>query len=185
MFQQPRTLRNKRSHCFTLLELLVALGIIAILGTLVSIQGKDLLSYHRFRSSTQCFLFDLNRYQLLAITQNSDITCKISQIKGSCKVQWQGEAPLPVSPKELAYNSPGIEKLLLNGKNVSEIEFTIFSSGRISPINKISFASKTQEATIDLTYPKYLENSEYSPSYFSFTPSHPNKKRNLYDVIDK
>jgi len=179
-------LQSKRSYSFTLLELLVALGIIAILGTLVSIQGKDLLTHHRFQTSTQSVVFDLNRYQLLAITQNTDIICKISQQKGSCLVEWFPEGPLPVSNKELSYNCPGIEELLVNGKKVTSTEFTIFSSGRIAPITKLSFLSKKQEKHIDLTYPKYLKNSLSSNSYFSFIPACPKKKnKNSQHSIDK
>lgn len=186
MQQAKIALQSKRSYSFTLLELLVALGIIAILGTLVSIQGKDLLTHHRFQTSTQSLLFDLNRYQLLAITQNTDITCKISQKNGSCLVEWVPEGPLPVSNKELSYNCLGIEEILVNGKKIATTEFTIFSSGRISPISRLSFISKNQERHIDLTYPKYLQKSLHSNSYFSFIPACPKKKKkNLHQSIDK
>ena len=186
MQQAKIALQSKRSYSFTLLELLVALGIIAILGTLVSIQGKDLLTHHRFQTSTQSLLFDVNRYQLLSITQNTDITCKISQKNGSCLVEWIPEGPLPVSNKELSYNCPGIEDILVNGKKVVETEFIIFSSGRISPINRLSFLSKNQERHIDLTYPKYLKNSASPNSYFSFIPTYPKKKKKIsHESIDK
>jgi hypothetical protein len=111
------------------------------------------------------------------MTQNTDITCEIIKEKDYYKVTWSPEGPLPVSTKHLSYNLPHTEKLLLGDKEMSKIEFTIFSSGRIFPAEKISFISPSQEKKvfIDLIYPKYLQNTE-SSSYFSFIPLFPKKK---------
>ncbi|MBS0628547.1 MAG: prepilin-type N-terminal cleavage/methylation domain-containing protein [Verrucomicrobia bacterium] len=179
------TLIKKRvKRAFTLLELLVCLAIISIVGVLVGTKGHQLLEHHQFRSTVQNFLLDLGRFQVLSMTCGSDIVCRITQDVSGCKVHWELETSLPVEREALSYGLKGVEALQFQGKPTKEVEFILFSSGRISPTHLITFIPKKEDKrlNIDLVYPFYLKEGLIKKFKTLSAPVYPSRKK---DFIDK
>ncbi len=176
-------IKKKVKRAFTLLEILVCLAIISLVSVLVGTKGHQLLSYHEFRSISQTFLLDLGRFQILSMTSGSDVVCRITKEASGCFVHWQVEASLPVEQGALSYELKGVEKIQFQGKLVKDLEFTLFSSGRISPASLITFISKKEEKTlsIDLAYPFYIKEGLVKSLSLVSPPLYPIRKKDLID----
>ena len=177
-------IKKEIKRAFTLLEILVCLAIISLVSVLVGTKGHQLLSYHQFRSISQTFLLDLGRFQILSMASGSDVVCRITKEASGCFIRWQADASLPVEQGALSYELKGVEKIQFQRKEVKDLEFTLFSSGRISPASLVTFISKKdgKALSIDLAYPFHVkEGAAKSPSLAS-PPSYPIRKK---DFIDK
>lgn len=179
------TMINKRvKKAFTLLEILVCLAIISLVSVLLGTKGHQLLSYHQFRSISQTFLLDLGRFQILSMASGSDVLCKIKKEPSGWFVRWQADAALPIEQGALLYELKGVENILFQEKAVKEFEFTVFSSGRISPASLLTFVSKKEEKPliIDLSYPFYIKEGGGQHPTSGSQPPYPTRKK---DFIDK
>ena len=172
-------MKRHRSRGFTLLELMVCLGIISLMGSLVATKGYQLFSYHQFRCISQTFLADLNRWQIVAMAQGCDVKCKIQENGSIYKVQFEPDMPV-MGVERLNYELKCAEKMQFQGKILKKFEFTLFSSGRISDQGVLTLIPKQEEKalSIDLSYPVVLEESK-STAFFQkrIIPSYPKRKK--------
>ena len=99
----------------------------------------------------------------------SDITCQISKEKDGYRVTWKPDAPIKTEGMTLSYLLKGVKEITLQGKAKSSLEFTLFSSGRVSSLEMLTLISKEQEKAIslDLTYPASFIEGSFNPSYKS------------------
>ncbi len=177
-------IKRRSKEAFTLLEILVCIFIIGLVGVVVGTKGHQLLAYHRFRCTVQTFGLDLGRFQVLSMIGNADIVCTVVEEGSSFRVFWKSDSPLPIEPSALSYKLEGVKHIEFEGKRVAKLEFSLFSSGRISPPSALTFVSSREEkaVTVDLTYPLYLKEGRVKPENFNFIPSYPIRKK---DIIDK
>jgi hypothetical protein len=161
----------------------VCLTIISLVSVLVGTKGHQLLSYHQFRTISQTFLLDVGRFQILSMASGSDVVCKITKNPAGCFIEWRADAPLPLEQGALSYELKGVEKVQFQGKAVKELEFTLFSSGRIFPASPITFFAKKEEKvlTIDLSYPFYINEGLIKREFLLSAPVYPVRKKDLFD----
>lgn len=176
-------MKRRSKRAFTLLELLVCIVIISLVSVLVGTKGHQLLAYHQFRSTSQTFLLDLGRFQILSMAGGFDITCKLTKSSSAYLVEWQAETSLPIEKGSLSYELKGVQRIEIQGKPVRDLEFTVFSSGRIDPTLCMTFISKKEEKSlsIDLTYPFYLKEGTIKITSLS-PPIYPVSRK---DILDK
>ena len=133
----------------------------------IGVQGGNLFKYHQFRSMTQTYVFDLNKWRLLSMAFGSDITCRIFQEKGKYQVEWIPDAPIETAGTNRSYPLKGVKEITVQGKKKMQYEYTVFSSGAISSQEVLSFHPKKKEkgVSLDLTCPAALIEGPFSPSY--------------------
>lgn len=170
----------RAKKAFTLLELMICLAIIALVGSLVAVKGKDLLSHHQFRISSQLFLRDIGRLQVRALATGCDFTCTLEKSTKGYLVEWQSDSPLF---KEEKYHLEAVKEISMEGKKVSKIALTIYSSGRIDPASYLTLKSfKDELLYLDLSYPTSLHTKRASSAAPKSAPPYPEtkKERNTY-----
>ena len=177
--------RSKSKRPFTLLEIMVCLVIITLAGAAIGVQGGNLFKYHQFRSVAQTFVFDISKWRVMSMTLGSDVTCSIDKGEEGYTVTWTPDAPIETKGTPLFYPLKGVKGLFLQGKSKDSYEFIIYSSGRISSSDILTFSpSKKEKAvSIDLSYPASLKEGPFKPSFRSAlqksnTLSYPEKKKN-------
>lgn len=162
---------------FTLLEIMVCLLLLALVGSIVGVQGARLITNHRFRSSTHRFAQDLMHLRILSMTYNCDITCLIEQDpKGHYTVTWKPDAPIAgLIP---TYTLTGVQQILLDKKPLAKFECFLLASGLLSSQGILSFVPSLEENTLylDLLYPPKLESSPPKKHPLS-PPPYPIKKK--------
>ncbi len=167
--------RNKK-HSFTLLELMICLSLISLVGTLVAIKGMDLVAHHRFTSSLQEVLFDLQRHQILAMTEGRDVLCKIAKNPEGAYF-----ASFTFDGKDAPYSShllKEISQIRFQGKIISEFESILYSTGRINSLGVLSFEAKKHNEDplwIDFSYPICLQKGPIPASKLVLLPPYPDK----------
>lgn len=171
--------KKRPNGAFTLLELLVVLALIALTGTLVGVNGKNLLAHHRFRNSVANFWLDLSRYRILAMTSGSDILCTLHCEKGICTVFFRSEHN-EAGKQPYSYELPGVVGIELGGKKVRRGEVVLFSSGRMSPIPSLTFLPRDERKpiTLDPVYPFYLKEGRGRSEILDAPPSCPVFEKN-------
>jgi hypothetical protein len=136
---------------FTLLEILVALFLIGFVGAVVGKGCYELFSHYQYKMGVQKFSSDIRQFQMFAMTHGCDVECKLQKEKGEYKVLWRPDIAL-LEPKKLYYPLKGVDRLSFSEKD-GFLEFTIFSTGRISFSSPITFFSKKKSLSLDLLYP--------------------------------
>jgi prepilin-type N-terminal cleavage/methylation domain-containing protein len=173
----PMTPMKRIKHkSFTLLELMVCLAIIGLLGAVVGIKGVDLLAHHRFHGSLQTLLFDIQRAQILAMNEGTDVLCTIKKNKkGDLQASLEADSPSYITT---SYDLKEASKLSLDGREVSELQLTLFSSGRISPSKVLKIEPKRENEPsvfLDLSYPLAYHTKPIKNSHAFIPPPYPEK----------
>ena len=114
----------------------------------------------------QTFLVDVQKWQTLAMSLNTDITCSIETKKGKSTVSWKTDSPMAFEGTKLHYVLPKVESVFVKGKASSFFSFTIFSSGKVSveEILTLKDLKGKRALSIDLTYPNTLIEGEFTPA---------------------
>lgn len=158
------------------MELMICLAIIGLLGALLGTKGTDLLAYHQFQSSMQTFLLDIQKWQILSMTQGSDVVCRIQKKNGKYFVYVEPENQIG----SLTYELKEVSKLFFEGKPVENFQMTLLSSGRVFPSGLLKVETKAEKAfCIDFSYPKALLEGSFKKSPFPSLPIYPEKRKEV------
>lgn len=161
-----------------MLEIMVCLVIIGFIGSVVARNGYELLVHYQFRTGVQMFSSDIQRFQILAMTLGCDVTCQIKRENGVYQVLWRPDALVPSIKKGVSYQLKGVQNLQLQN-DCNFLEFTIFSTGRISEAGVLTFFPKTEKKAlhIDLLYPIYVREAFSKEPEPLQEPSYPEQKK--------
>jgi hypothetical protein len=148
---------------------MVCLVIITLAGAAIGVQGGNLFKYHQFRGVAQTFVFDLNKWRVLSMTLGSDVTCSIDKDKSGYIVTWTPDSPIEPAGSPLTYPLKGVKEVSLQGKKRDSYQFILFSSGRVSATDILTFSpsKKDKSISIDLSYPADLKEGPFKPSFKS------------------
>lgn len=153
-------LKKRRSKgAFSLLELIVCLGILCSISAVLGVKGYALISSHRFQTSSHALLVEIQRWKVLSLVHNCDISISILKEQGEYVVHYKTEFPIPGNPSHTSLPLTGTTKLLFEGKPISSFQGTILSSGRLSLQGLLTLLPKdeTEALSIDLGYPRHLK----------------------------
>lgn len=170
---------------FTLLELMVCLVLIGLLGALIGIKGIDLLAHHRFRSTLQTWLLDVQRAQILAMHQKCDVICTLKKRpEGGYQVMLESDSPTFSSS---LYTWKDVAKITFQGKAIDTLSVTFSPAGRIFPVGILQITPYKEEKDavfLDLSYPAVFHTNP-----IAFTPLQPpffpEKEKKLSELVDK
>ena len=172
--------RSKRKG-FTLLELMVCLAIIGLLGAILGIKGVDLLAHHRFYSSLQTWFFDVQRMQILAMNQGSDVVCTIKKNQeGVYQACLESDSP---SFQKSVHDLKEVSQFSFQSKPLVDLQVTFFSSGRIAPTGLLKIDPKRESEPpvyLDLSYPIAFQTNPKKKSNSQIPPAQPEKRKELF-----
>ncbi len=126
---------NKRYH-FTLLEIVICVAILGIAAITLSWQMKDMLKVHHFNNNVDHLVTDLKKCQLIALSDRVDIEMRIEKKGDTYLYTLHCDDPIPCFMKR-PMKLNGVQKMKVGKKPLNRHVLTIYSSGRIAPINEI------------------------------------------------
>ncbi len=132
---------------FTLLEMMVALVILAIIGAFTGVQVKKLMDNHRFDSQVTDLFLALQEAQLIASTYQTDLALEIFSKDGVLQYQFTTDEPL--SSKKFSQKEVKLKQVIsmaFEQAKTTKLHFDIFSGGRIEPRGILTFFQNSDKA---------------------------------------
>ena len=144
---------SKKKRLFSLLELCLSLSVLGIIASLLTWQTRDLYLGHQLQEGLKTLLIDLRQMQSLALSHRTDfeLTIEFDREKREWFYTCDTDEPIPFFRNRRRAPLPGVKKITLQEKGASPFTFSIYSSGRITPGELISFEGKKQRYELDLT----------------------------------
>ncbi|MBM3197893.1 MAG: type II secretion system protein [Chlamydiae bacterium] len=182
---QLQTNRRLRHAAFSLLELLVCISILASVASVLVIRGYELVASHQFRGSAHSFLAELQKWKILSLIHDCDISCTISQQGSEYFVTWSPEFPLHNAPKERHHPLIGTKQLLWEGIPTHSFHTILLSSGRPLLQGTLTFIPKEerQALSIDWHFPLTLRKKDSSKQTLPLPPPYPEKKKERLSIL--
>ena len=143
----------KGKRPFSLLELCLSLSVLGIIASLLTWQTRDLYLGHQLQEGLKTLLIDLRQIQSLALSHRTDfeLTFHYDKKNKGWFYTCDTDEPIPLFRNRHRASLPGVKKISIQGKGVTPLSFSIYSSGRISPGELISFKGKKQHYVLDLS----------------------------------
>jgi prepilin-type N-terminal cleavage/methylation domain-containing protein len=144
-------MKRRARRAFTLLEIVIALALLSLIGTLVGVQTVQLLRTHRFASEIEQFFTSVREAQVLALNYTTDHAIDISLENGI--VYYQITTDEPFSPQVLDQRKIAckqISQIFFDQRKEKKLHFAILSSGSIEPQGVLALCSEQERRYIDL-----------------------------------
>lgn len=156
-----------RRRFFTLLEVVIALFILVLIGTVSTVQVAKLIQTHRFESEISTLFTQLQEAQLLASAYQTDIALDIRLEKGQWIYQFSTQEPFsPLQLNRKPQTLPHIAKAQFKDQKATLLHFDIFS-GRLEPRGILAFFQTDEEngkaLWFDLQYGQLIKFSSAKP----------------------
>lgn len=162
-----RTCRTKNKRSFTLLEILVAITLLAITSGVIGWKLSEAIGKKQFQSQIERLKIRFTITQKMALAMQSDWKAVLKK-QGS---QWVLETSSEeAGPKKLAPLKLNSLDILFDGKKVDALTFDFFSSGQVLPEGKFQFSWK--KAKLEIKTTELFEREEGK----KLGPLHPNEK---------
>ncbi len=134
-----------------MLEMMVALVIMSLIGSLVAVQTAKLIRVHRFEKEVADLFIAMQEAQVLAVTYETDITLSFKQQNGQFQYRLISDEPFA----KALFNQKNVPlssgtTLAFNKKKSPGYSFEIYSDGTIEPKGILSFSSEQGGMQIDL-----------------------------------
>lgn len=148
MTRKKKTTVYKRS--LSLLELMVVLAILALVGSLFGVRGKEMIEHYAFSSAVDKVASRCKLARCLADNYQTDVQVKIVQTPKGMTVALQSDEPplqkLPQFTQPL--NVKGIKQIRFEDENVEEVVVLFSGSGGIFPEGVVYLEGKKKAKEI-------------------------------------
>jgi type II secretory pathway pseudopilin PulG len=137
-------MKNKKS--FTLLEMMVALTILMLIGSVTVVHIKKLIDVHRFESEVSDLFISLQEAQVLSAAYQTDLALDFFLDKE--KLHYRFSTLEPLKERQLNQQTvalPHVASLSFKGSKVSSLHLDIYSGGRIDPRGMLTFFQSKEE----------------------------------------
>jgi len=134
-----------KRRVFTLLEIMVALTILSLIGTLTAAHISKLIAHHAFEKEASDLFISLQEAQILASAYQTDISLDITQESG--KLFYQFSSHEQFTPQQLKPGRTKMKQIALvkfQEKKVKQLHLDIFS-GRLEPRGILTFYQTAKE----------------------------------------
>lgn len=142
----------KRKSKFTLLEVVIALLLIAIMGSAAAFSIHDMIATHSSRASIDQFKNLLDELQIEALTLQSDQKLLIWKKKGKWYVESKTDEKILRCRR---FELKGIQNVTFSSQ--APLNFEILSTGRIVPAGILCFKHKSGAVRIDFQTPLQIK----------------------------
>lgn len=153
--KKPRQSQGKRDkkRRFSLLEITLSLSILGIIASFFSWQMRDLFLGHQLQEGLKTLLIDIRQMQSLALSHRTDfeITFQYDPSKKEWFYTCTTDEPIPYYRHQHRSILHGVNSISLSKETMGPFSFSIYSSGRICPEEKVCFKGKKQQFELDLT----------------------------------
>lgn len=142
---------NKR--CFTLLEMLIVVVLIAGASSVIAIQIPKALKTERFEAAAEAVIAKINLAQALMLDYHTDVTLILTQDKRGVRCNLKLDQPIPRKVKvkiEKNIEIRGIETLAFNEQPARTIHLLFDATLGTTPRGKLLLESKKQKTTLIL-----------------------------------
>jgi hypothetical protein len=126
-----------RKSNFTLLEIVLCVAILGTAAVTISWQMRGLLHTHHFNANVDRILTDLQKCQLIALSDQVDIEMRIKREGGAFQYTLHCDDPIPSFIKK-PMKLKGIEKMKTGKKEVTSHTFFISSKGNVTPSTELA-----------------------------------------------
>src|SRR5689334_6856697 len=82
-----------KRYTFTLLEIMIALVILGIIGSITAVQVKKMIDVHRFESEVTALYISLQEAQVLSATYQTDLSLDLQKVGGKLTFQISSDEP--------------------------------------------------------------------------------------------
>lgn len=135
----------KRKRLFTLIEMVIALALLSLVGTVVGVSAKRLIDAHRFESHLLDLFHTLEQAQILSATYNAEVTVDLCREKNTFVARFHTQEPhlkrYFATPKQL----PQTAAVTWNAQPISSFHIAIYAGGRIVPRGVLAFFESVRE----------------------------------------
>lgn len=152
---------QRKIQVFTLLEVMIALLVLVLMGSVITFQVKKLIDLHQFEKEIGTFFSSLQEAQVLSITYQTDISLNFFLKNGHPAYRFFTDEPsLSLNQEEVVLSHATSCKF--NGKKVTSGHFDLYS-GRCEPRGRLSFEQDKKVLWVDLQYGHLLKFSHQEP----------------------
>ena len=141
---------------FTLLEMMVALLLLSLLGSLVAVQIKKLIDASRFEAEVSDLFIALQEAQVFAATYQTDLSLDLSVKSGCVSYHFSTDEPLSSNQfKQEVVKMTHVAFLKFQNAKASSVHLDVYSGGRIEPRGALGFFQadeKGRSLWFDLQY---------------------------------
>lgn len=121
-------MKSYKKRAFSLLELVVAFSLIALVSGLLGIKVVGLIEEHRFHHRIELLRQDFIQMKLLSLAHGTDCYIEIFQKDGAFYYQCQSDLNLPGHPVFSMKSLSGVHTLTLDKKPLTRASFKVISS---------------------------------------------------------
>jgi hypothetical protein len=142
---------NKKA--MSLLEIMLAIGLLAMIGGLLAFKAKDLFETYGFRQDVSKFLTRIELAKKYALSYQSDVEFLFYEKQGQFFCELRSDEPA-LQKHKLFFNSirfKSIKSVTFSGKKKEEFNTLLFSgTGWMFPTTSLEIHSKTKKETVAL-----------------------------------
>lgn len=160
-----------RRAAFTLLEMMVALAVLSVIGTVTAVQVKTMIDKYRFEAEVTGLFMTLQEAQVLSAAYQTDLALTIEMEKGQLVYRFSTDEPFASQlflHKSVAL--PRTAAVQFKGVKANKHHFDIYSGGRVEPEGILSFHPVQENGTVlwlDLQRSPLLKCSYVQPPRFA------------------
>lgn len=158
-------MKNKKGRAFTLLEIMIALVILGVIGSITAVQVKKMIDVHRFESEVSALYICLQEAQVLSATYQTDLSLDIRKVGGKLTYQISSDEPFPKTIcLAKATQLTHADTYKFNDTSPAHVHFDIYSGGRIEPRGTLAFSQGEKSLWIDLQRGHLIKFSHKKPN---------------------